>query len=73
MTFIPETVIEQAVTAIINTRDFCGNERMAAFEVAREAGFKAEMGKVWQIANFRANAKWNNFKKAAGVNPKHTW
>jgi len=23
------------------------------------------------MANFRANAKWNSYKKAAGVNPKY--
>jgi hypothetical protein len=68
---IPETVILDAVDAIINARDFCGNEREAAFEVAAEHGFRAERTKVHRIANFRANAEWNAWKKRAGVNPKH--
>jgi len=73
MTFIPETIIDQAIDMIITTRDFCGNEREAVREFAVEAGFKADWQKIHKIANFRANARWNTFKKQAGVDPKHCW
>jgi len=72
-TFIPQAIIDQAVEAIINSRTFCGNEREAVREFAIENGFKADWQKIARIANFRANARWNRFKKEAGVNPKHTW
>lgn len=75
MTFIPENVINQAIRAIITTRDFCGNEQQAAYDVAIEHGFKTmqDRDKVWRIASFRANAEWNAHQKAAGVSPKYTW
>ena len=72
---IPETVIELAVNAIINTRELCGNERQAAYDVATENGF-AEMqnrDKIYRIANYRANAIWNAYQKAAGVPAKYTF
>ena len=74
MSFIPETVIDEVVDIIINTRDLCGNEGIAALEHAKELGLdKAAAFKVVRIATFRANARWNAFKKAAGVNPKHVF
>ena len=71
MTFIPDHIINGAVDAIITARDFCGNEREAVRDFAVENGLKAEWAKIWGIANFRANARWNSFKRAAGVNEKH--
>ena len=38
---------------------FCNEEKIADWK------------KVYSIANFRANAKWNQFKKDANVNPKY--
>jgi hypothetical protein len=73
MTYIPDTVIQQAADVIITTRDFCGDEREAVREWCAENGYKAEWQKVHRIAKFRANAAWNEFQKAAGVNPRHTW
>lgn len=74
MTQIPETIIRGAVEVIITTRDFCGNEREAALDFAHDNGFTGEAAaKIHRIANFRANAEWNAWKKAAGVNPKHCW
>lgn len=70
---IPEQIIEEAIELIINTRDFCGNEVVAVYEFAAESGFGEEASKIYRIAKFRANARWNGFKKAAGVNPKHCW
>jgi hypothetical protein len=69
--FIPSHILDAAVEVIVNTRDFCGNEAFAVREFCNETGFKSEWQKIHRIANFRANAKWNAFKKAAGVNPKH--
>ena len=71
MTFIPSNIIDQAVTIIITTRDFCGNEAEAVKDFACENGFKAEWKKIHGIANFRANKRWNSFKRAAGVKEKH--
>ena len=69
---IPESVIDGAVDVIINTRDFCGDEREAVREYCADEG-QAHWQTVYRIANFRANARWNAFQKAAGVNPKHTF
>jgi hypothetical protein len=75
MTNIPEHVIDAAVDAIIAARDFCGNERKAAHDVARDHGITEIhlLDKVHRIANFRANARWNSFQKQAGVPPRFTW
>lgn len=70
---IPEIVITEAVEAIITARNFCGNEREAVWNVALDHAMLAEFPKIRRIANFRANARWNSFKKAAGVKAKHTW
>jgi len=70
---IPDFVIDEAVSAIINARDFCGNEAEAVKEVANDHGFFHIWKALHRIANFQANAEWNGFQKAAGVNPKHTW
>lgn len=70
---IPESIIDDAIDAIITARDFCGDEREAVRVVATEAGFGGRLTwqKIHRIANFRANARWNGFKKAAGVPQKH--
>lgn len=73
MTFIPDHIIDAAVETIITTRDFCGNEREAVRDFAIDNGFKADWQKIHGIAAFRANARWNAFKRAAGVPEKHIW
>lgn len=70
---IPEMIIDLAVEQIINARDFCGNEREAVRDFAIEHGFKAEWKKIHRIANFRANAQWNAWKRKAGVPEKWLW
>ena len=70
MAFINEKTIAQAVDLIINTRDFCGNEMQAIQDFCADENIK-DWHKVWRIANFRANAQWNSYKKQAGVNPKY--
>lgn len=70
MTYISDSVIENAIKLIINTRDFCGNEKQAIQDYCADAKI-SEWQKVYRIANFRANAQWNEYKKQAGVNPKY--
>lgn len=67
---ISERQINDAVELVLNTRDFCGNEKEAIQDFCADEGIK-DWHKVWSIANFRANNVWNNFKKTAGVNPKY--
>ena len=72
--YIEENVIADITDQIINVRDFCGNEKQAALDSLSDdygiTGAAAE--KAYRIANFRANAIWNGYKKAAGVAPKYT-
>lgn len=69
---IPESVIDGAVDVIIATRDFCGDEREAVRDYCADLQLRS-WKTVYRVANFRANARWNQFQKAAGVNPKHTF
>lgn len=70
MTYIKNEIIEQAVDLIINTRDFCGDEKQAVKDYCADEKI-SDWKKVWSIANFRANAVWNQYKKDADVNPKY--
>ena len=70
MAYISESIIDSAVDLIINTRDFCGNERQAVRDYCADEKIN-DWQKVYKIANFRANARWNQYKIEAGVNPKY--
>ncbi len=70
MSYIPENVINQAIDLIINTRDFCGNEMEAIQDFCADENIK-DWHKLYRIANFRANAQWNEYKKQAGVSEKY--
>ena len=70
MAYISENIIDSAVDLIINTRDFCGNERQAVRDYCADEKIN-DWQKVYKIANFRANARWNQYKIDAGVNPKY--
>lgn len=70
MAYISESIIDNAVDLIINTRDFCGNERQAVRDYCADENI-SDWQKVYKIANFRANARWNQYKIDAGVNPKY--
>jgi hypothetical protein len=70
--YISNQIIENAIELILNTRDFCGDEKEAIRDYCHDEKI-ADWKKVYSIANFRANAKWNQFKKDAGVNPKYTF
>ncbi len=72
MSYIADSIIQNIVDVIINTRDFCGNEWEAATDEAYASGLVgSDIPKAVKIANFRANKVWNSHKKAAGVNPKY--
>lgn len=62
--------IDNAVELIINTRDFCGNEMEAIQDYCADEGIKG-WHDLYKVAVFHANNRWNNYKKAAGVNAKH--
>ena len=70
MTFISESTMDQAVELIINTRDFCGNEKQAIKDFCADEKI-VNWYKVYKIANFRANAVWDGFKREAGVDQKY--
>jgi len=67
MTFIPDHIVSAAAKTIITTRDFCGDEREAVRDFAIDNGFKADWQKLHKLATFRANNRWRNCQKAAGV------
>ena len=70
MSYISDSIIDNAIELIINTRDFCGNEKQAIKDYCADENI-SNWQKVYRIANFRANAQWNNYKIEAGVNPKY--
>ena len=70
MSYISDSIIDNAIELIINTRDFCGNEKQAIKDYCANEKIK-DWQKVYRIANFRANAQWNRYKIEAGVNPKY--
>ncbi len=71
-TYIKKEHIAYVTKIILNTREFCGNEVEAGLEAALECGYDHNDAlRLHRIANFRANAEWNGYKKAAGVNPKY--
>ena len=70
--YISENVINDVVDIIVNTRDFCGNEKEAAIDRFFDHGIVGcYAARGSKVANYRANARWNDRKKAAGVNPKY--
>jgi len=70
MSYITQNQISQAVDLIINTREFCGDEMLAICDYCADENIQ-DWKALWRIANFRANARWNQYKKDAGVNPKY--
>jgi len=68
--YISENTINNAVDLIINTRDFCGDEKQAIKDFCHDEKI-SDWVKVWKIANFRANKLWNDYKRDAGVPEKY--
>ena len=75
MSHISDNIIQGAVEQIIVTRDFCGSraaQREAVIDFCSDNGVdKADWDKVFGIANFRANRKWDQFRREAGVDEKY--
>jgi hypothetical protein len=67
-----EIHISNAVDLILNTREFCGNEKESVRDYCAHERIDNWYA-LWQVANFRANAFWNEYKKDAGVNPKYIY
>lgn len=61
-----KTQLSDAARIIINTRDFCGNEREAFRDYCADEGIPySDAG--FKAAVFAANNEWRNGQKAAGV------
>lgn len=70
--FVREEIIQTTISVILNTREFCGNEKDAAMEHLAENGVaKADRVRAFRAANFRANKVWNGWQREAGVPEKH--
>lgn len=64
-----ETLIAACVDAIINARDFCGNENEACRETLRDNGITdpRAMGELMVAAFNAANSQWDSWRRRAGV------
>lgn len=69
---IPEHIIAEAVDPDHRHQRHLSDEREADFDFAKN-GLGDVAATLHQLASFRAEAVWNEFKRAAGVNPKWTW
>ena len=59
-------LIDGAVDVIINTRDFCGNEKQAVRDYCFENKVSDCKG-LYRMAMAKANLKWNAYRREAGV------
>jgi len=59
-------LIDGAVDVIINTRDFCGNEKQAVRDYCFENKV-SDCKELYRMAMARANSKWNAYRQEAGV------
>ena len=57
-------LVAQAADLIINTRDFCGDERLAVMEFAHENRFR-DWRALWDLAIVQANVIWRRDEIAA--------
>jgi len=71
--FIKDHIIDEAIEAIVTAREFCGSEKEAVVDVLNDHNIceREDREKVFKIANFRANGRWNKFKREAGVDERH--
>lgn len=65
-----ELAIENAKSIVLNTRDFCGNEREAAIDSLKEDGIKPTE-EILSVIAAETNATWKKFQRLAGVTPKY--
>jgi hypothetical protein len=60
--------IKKIANVIVNTRDFCGDEREAAFEQMAELGIpRRDRALMFVMALGVANVTWRKSQKAADV------
>ena len=72
MSFVTEAKINQVRDAILHSREFCGDERTAAFETMADLAIhRADRGRVYRVAKYRANGMWNHYQREAGVPEKY--
>lgn len=67
-------LIDECIDIILNTRDFCGNEKEAVGEyLIEEYGIRdlGQIQKIYRAANYQANAQWNADQRSAGVPEKY--
>jgi hypothetical protein len=65
-----QNVIQAMSDAIINARDFCGDEREAAIDAAHDMGVKPTRS-MWLKACDLANGVWRQSQQKAGVKRKY--
>lgn len=70
MTASIELAIENAKSIVLNTRDFCGNEREAAIDSLKDDGIKPTE-EILSIIASETNAAWAKSQAMAGVKRKH--
>lgn len=65
--------VESAVEVILNTRDFCGNEREAVRDLCADLGMTLEWQKIYMEALVQANQRWEACRRHAGVRNPARW
>ena len=71
--YISGSIINEATDQILNAREFCGDEKEAVRAVCDDHNIRrrSDRNKVWRIAKYRANGRWNQYKRQAGVAEKY--
>lgn len=65
-----EIAIENAKTIVLNTRDFCGDEREAAIDSLKDDGIKPT-SEILAIIASQTNSAWAKSQIMAGVKNKY--
>lgn len=65
-----ENAIENAKNIVLNTRDFCGNEKEAAIDSLKEDGIKPT-SEILAIIASQTNSAWAKSQTMAGVKKKY--
>lgn len=58
--------LESLVATLVNTRDFCGNERQAAKDWFADEGIAFDKG-VYRAASILAGVLWRQSQRDAGM------
>lgn len=65
-----DSITSAAADAVINARDFCGNEREAALETFLDHGVKPTENDIFNAIQ-NANLQWDRFRRAARLAASH--